>query len=136
LQVTIKCDDLSVPIKISLWDHDDPEEVSIFSRKFLIKDETNDFLGQVSLDAREIVSKSEPTERWFPLQQRSKRSNISGDLHLFIFDLPLESSVRNTFSFVFFCFLTTFCAARIVRLDPTGAVDDNRLPRSIHVPAA
>jgi len=34
----------------------------------------------------------QPWEQWFPLQKRSKRSNISGDLRLSIINLPPEVS--------------------------------------------
>jgi len=92
-------------ITINVWDKDEKSD-PVTLKKFF-KDETDDFLGTVisffsffsffsflifflseklSFDVEEIINRGYgPLENWFPLQKRSKRSNISGNFLPFFF---------------------------------------------------
>ena len=71
----------SFTFKVSIWDEDEVQEhVGDFLKKFRLH--KDDFLGQLTLtEKREDMTKF-AIERWYKLEKRSKRSNISGDVFL------------------------------------------------------
>ncbi|KAI3646216.1 hypothetical protein MP228_009144 [Amoeboaphelidium protococcarum] len=75
------------PLKITVWDKDE-EGPSVLSAKFW-KDEADDFLGQVVFEVPQLLTELQKCQgrffkKWYPLQKRSSRSHVSGEIHLLI----------------------------------------------------
>eukprot|EP01135_Chromosphaera_perkinsii_P004860 Nk52_evm6s301 gene=Nk52_evmTU6s301 len=71
----------SFTFKISIWDEDEVQEmVGDFLKKFRLH--KDDFLGQLTLTEKRCDMTKFAIERWYKLEKRSKRSNISGDVFL------------------------------------------------------
>jgi len=70
-----------------VWSKDAEPHSKFFSKQFWL-DEREHFLGQVSLAVDEIVSRgAQPWDAWFPLQKRSEKSHVSGEIYLSIQNL-------------------------------------------------
>lgn len=109
IALEIKADSKSKVVKIVIWDHDEVKDFSItspFSTKFW-KEESDDFLGQVTFSSKDLIEElaAAPRKRfdkWLPLQKRSKRSTVSGEIHLIVdidnFDPTTAASVTDSVS--------------------------------------
>ena len=74
------------PLKVVVWDKDDEAVMSPFTKKFW-KDEADDFLGQAVFTIEDMLvelrqSPSRRFKKWYDLQKRTRRSHVSGAIHL------------------------------------------------------
>jgi len=86
IEYSSKIRDPSKKIKISVWHKDPNSEKSVLK---MLKEEPNDFLGRVVLQIDELFDFGNFTDKWFELQKRSNRSNISGSIRI-QFDLNVS----------------------------------------------
>ena len=74
---------------ITVWDKDEAEtDPSVFSPKFW-KEEVDDFLGMVHFNVKELIAdlraaRDQRVDRWYPLEKRSSRSHVSGQIHILV----------------------------------------------------
>ena len=62
-----------------MWNKDKNER----NLKKLLKDESHDFLGMITLNINDILAKEKDVvDEWYELQKRSTRSNISGKIRI------------------------------------------------------
>jgi hypothetical protein len=80
-------------IIVQVWGKlDSSANATVFSKRFWVE-ETDHFLGLVSLSVEEIAARGPvPWEAWFPLQKRSKKSTVSGEIYMSIQNLPPDTA--------------------------------------------
>jgi len=62
-----------------VWNQDTAEDKGLLR---LLKEDSNDFLGRVTITLGELLTAGTVQEQWYELQKRSNRSTVSGSLHL------------------------------------------------------
>jgi hypothetical protein len=90
------------PLKITVWDKDDDEiHLSPFTKKFW-KDEADDFLCQVTFTVEDLLDQLRQSpercfKKWYDLQKRTRRSHVSGSIHLQFFLLSDVSGLQKEY---------------------------------------